>query len=136
MNQTIERTYVTLSQAKLLNEKGFDVPCRMCVADNDERPLPFNSLGRDLHVNSKHPYYSAPEQWELVEWLRVNHGIWVYVDFLGSWRYVIVKLEDNSRREGHFQRSADGDSFFVTERFDSPQEALSAAFDYILKNLT
>ena len=121
MNQTIERNYITLNQAKLLKEK-FDVPCRMCVADDDERPLPFNSLGRDLHVNSKHPYYSAPEQWELAEWLRINHGIWVSVHitrgyFVGNWSKIGTPYG--------------GDTKF----FYSPQEAYSEAFDYVLNKL-
>jgi hypothetical protein len=131
MSQTIERTYVTLSQAKLLKDK-FDVPCRMCVADDDERPLPFNSLGRDLHVNSKHPYYSAPEQWELVEWLRVNHGIWVYVDTheFGKWCFNYKKIEPTEEYPNINVNGA-----FSVEDFNSPQEALSAAFDYVLNKL-
>lgn len=63
----------------------------------------------------------APEQWQVVEWLRVNHGIWVYADFLGSWKYVIVRLEDNSRR--------------AIEGYKSSQEAYSSAFDYVLKKV-
>jgi hypothetical protein len=134
MNQTIERTYVTLSQAKLLKDK-FDVPCRMCVADDDERPLPFNSLGRDLHVNSKHPYYSAPEQWELVEWLRVNHGIWINVDVEGRNmdRYKFVCFRSHSERVSEYSKHIKDDTY--NGRYDKPQDALSAAFDYVLNKL-
>jgi hypothetical protein len=123
MNQPIERTYVTLNQAKLLKEK-FDVPCKMCVADDDERALPFNSLAGDLHVNSRHPYYSAPEQWELVEWLRLNHGIWIS-----------VSLDLSNTQLFDFEIQKKQWIMLSEEHYDTPQAAYSAAFDYVLNNL-
>jgi hypothetical protein len=125
MKQTIDRTYVTLNQAKLLKEKKFDVPCRLCVADDDERPLPFNSLVRDLHVNSLHPYYSAPEQWELAEWLRLNHGIWISVN----------RDYNDGVFLGYESKIDYTEGIIDCGTFNTPQEAYSAAFDYVLNNL-
>ncbi len=58
---------------------------------------------------------SAPEQHQVIEWLRVNHGIWIEVYY------------DNSRKE--YYTVLNGEEYM----FQSPQEAYSAAFDYINK---
>jgi hypothetical protein len=121
----IKPEYVTFEQAKLLKEKGFDEECKMCVAEGDERPLPFN-CGNTIHKNSLHPYYSAAEQWQVVEWLRVNHGIWISVDMVyettqtGFWYSIRQSKED--------------DMAIASNEYPTPQEAYSAAFDYILNN--
>ena len=72
-------TPVSFPLAKLLKEKGFDEPCKLCVEDGDERPLPFN-CGNTIHRNSLHPYYSAPTIADVVMWLYKKHGIWISVD--------------------------------------------------------
>jgi hypothetical protein len=101
----------------------------MCVEDGDDRPLPFD-CGRELHKNSLHPYYSAPEQGVVVEWLRVNHGIWVSVGvgslFHGDKFYILIKKYNIDRWE---LTPLDNESH---SPYDTPQEAYSAAFDYIL----
>jgi len=116
---------VTNAQSKLLKEKGFNEPCKM-VWDN------WNNLeewyGSLLHRNSDKNasvYYSAPEQWQVVEWLRIKHGIWIEVimTYPNKWEYNCLEIESNKQlAEIHSQLS-------------SPQEAYSAAFDYILTNL-
>jgi hypothetical protein len=127
----IKPAYTTLKQSKLLKEKGFDEECRMCVEDGDDRPLPFD-CGRELHKNSLHPYYSAPEQWVVVEWLRVNHGIWVDVGVGNLFHkckfYILIKTYNVDRWD---LTSLDNKTH---SPYDSPQEAYSAAFDYILTN--
>jgi hypothetical protein len=128
----IVQKYTTLDQSKVLKEKGFDEECRMCVEDGDDRPLPFD-CGRELHKNSLHPYYSAPEQWVVVEWLRINHDIWVSVGvgslFHGDKFFILIKKYNIDRWE---LTPLDNESH---SPYDTPQEAYSAAFDYILNNL-
>jgi hypothetical protein len=118
----IVQKYTTLDQSKVLKEKGFDEECRMCVEDGDDRPLPFD-CGRELHKNSLHPYYSAPEQWVVVEWLLQNHQIWITVTSISqeSWQWHITKPGDSLGK-------------LYEEDFYTPQEAYTAAFDYILTN--
>jgi hypothetical protein len=103
MTQKIDPQYVRFDTAKLLKEKGFA------------------NIQIDYGLNQMLNQSNPPEQWQVVEWLRVNHGIWVYTDFLGSWKYVIVKLKDNSRR--------------TIEGFNSPQEATEAGILYVLNKL-
>jgi hypothetical protein len=127
MNQEIKPRHVNSEQAKLLKEKGFDIECRMCIEEGDERPLPFN-CGNTIHKNSLHPYYSAPEQWQVVEWLRVKHGVWIFSDYgkkTKNWYYNIQFLPTQTT---HIER------ILWQDGFETPQEAYSAAFDYILNN--
>jgi hypothetical protein len=71
-------------------------------------------------------YFTAPEQWQVVEWLRVNHGEFVSTEiYLGKYRYVIYKANNP-----HSCRTPWRDN----KLFNSPQEAYSAAFDYIKDN--
>jgi hypothetical protein len=130
----IKPTYVTWEQAKWLKEKGFDVNTHMGYAY-------FQNLRKyKLMSHRESKDYSAPEQWQVVEWLRVVHGIWIVVDWMtrtkpyNSGYY--CHLRGTSKRLNQ-------DNFIVIndtlnpgyEVFNSPQEAYSAAFDYILKEL-
>jgi hypothetical protein len=65
----------------------------------------------------------------LVEWLRVNHGIWVRLTtYAFGFQY-------------HLDNTPDPETWNIDRRYDcaddfkTPQEAYSAAFDYILNNL-
>jgi signal peptidase I len=98
----IKPTYVTFEQAKLLKEKGFEV--------------------KEVRGG-----YLVPEQWQVVEWLRVKHGIWTVVNWGTNndevvWYYGISKIGINS-------------AFMEKPYYKTPQEAISAAFDYCLKEL-
>jgi hypothetical protein len=123
MNNEIKPHYVDFNTAKLLKEKGFDIDCKMCVEDEGERPLPFN-CGNTIHKNSLHPYYSAPEQWQVIEWLRINHDIWVEVNLplYNDFRFTIIDVNKKLLIK------------LSDEFYDTPQAAYSAAFDYIKEN--
>jgi hypothetical protein len=129
----IKPTYTTLKQSKVLKEKGFDEECRMCVEDGDDRPLPFD-CGRELHKNSLHPYYSAPEQWVVVEWLRINHDIWVLPEWQCGRKNWIFNIEKLNSYDETIEIQKNYYKELGEEEYNSPQEAYSAAFDYILTN--
>ena len=146
---------VTSEQAKLLKEKGFDVlGSHYYFADGEFREhslkgtngyygeeyeftlSEFNENWNDEWLTKKSgdrcfgcskdrgyfETFSAPEQWQVVEWLRVKHGIWITVGYLGDGYNCTVQ-----NKEG-WTKKAMGN-------FNSPQEAYSAAFDYVLTNL-
>lgn len=110
----IKPTYTTFEQAKWLFEKGF------------------KGIQIDYGLNQMLNNSKTPEQWEVVEWLRINHGIWVVPDIkhtkgvglhfgIDIWKLipeVEVKYIPNN----------------ISEDYNSPQEAYSAAFDYIKQN--
>jgi hypothetical protein len=128
MNE-IEPRYVTFEQAKWLKEIGFNVPCQFLYVNGKYR-IDFEKEG-DL-FNNRYPstqipidWCLGPEQSQVVEWLRVNHGIWVYtrpvLDEDGEWIFKgYVKMMSNFKAKE-----------YQTKLCREPQEAYSATFDYI-----
>jgi hypothetical protein len=131
----MEPKYITFEQAKFFSSKELDIDCtsfyvkpncKLFSVDEHGRHYSIKNTPKKLYKLGEHfvlkdeNVFLAPEQHQVVDWLLGKHGIWIYSDFLGSWKYVIVKLQDNSRR--------------TVEHFNSPQEAYSAAFDYIKNN--
>jgi hypothetical protein len=122
MTQKIIPAYVSFEQAKWLKEKGFDVLTWYCYLK--DRTVQFSSGDEndvDLYNHNLWDNYSMPEQWQVVEWLRVNHGIWICVNKSKD-------AEDN----GWFHYYVDNK--WSAKLYDTPQEAYSAAFDYILNS--
>jgi hypothetical protein len=137
--EQIQPSYATPEQAKKLKEIGFDSYTNIGYSESGKK---YYHQGGQEPVKNGQNYYegrdyqgepflcSAPEQWQIVEWLRINHGIWVSIHLSSKYngencfKYTIVKGEIVGIR-------------FISEanNFKSPQEAYSAAFDYILNNL-
>jgi len=133
MNQPIEPTYTTFEQSKLLKEKGIEIPTDECLffVDDINNHEEHQIKNRDdvfdggIGYNVAENEYRVYHQWELVEWLRVKHSIWISVqpnepftdnDWCNN-IFINLKLQ------------------FAFEGYSSPQEAYSAAFDYVLNNL-
>jgi hypothetical protein len=126
MTQEIKPTYVTFEQAKWLKEKGFKGRSRYYGGSGELVEVP-NIIEYDYrHTNNEMQRFrwEAPEQWQVCEWLRVKYGIWIYVlPYSTLFRPYAEELVDNDKFgkwEGH--------------KYSTPQEAYSAAFDYILNN--
>ncbi len=121
----IKPTYISFEQAKWLKEKGFDEKTWSYYYDGelhhgvlDDGEVKWNS---DSDYSS-HKCQAAPEQHIVIEWLRVNHNIH-------------VQPEKRFHKEGyyvgkiHISNSSYANPF--SKPFNSPQEAYSAAFNYI-----
>ena len=82
------------------------------------------------HINSKHPYYSAPTHALAIEWIMVNFGIVIstrHLPFNQKFGYEITgKYEKETR--GYIKP-------YNLIHYNSPQEAISEALLYTLKNL-
>jgi hypothetical protein len=141
--ENIQPTHATFEQAKLLKEKKFIMKCRSYYLKGYDYPFEgvddeywgdnkFKNWNADvIGIKPFEGFTSAPEQWQVVEWLRVKHGIWVSVQYIG----VIVNRE---LIEFHYEIKycKELPNLIRNENsFNSPQEAYSAAFDYILNNL-
>jgi hypothetical protein len=127
----IKPEYVTFEQAKWLKEKGLIANCKRYWVkySNTEykemSDIQLEDLDREIGIGSNLiiPKY---EQWQVVEWFRVNHGIWISVDMVyettqtGFWYSIRQSKED--------------DKAICSNDYPTPQEAYSAAFDYILNN--
>jgi len=156
MNNNIEPAYVTFEQAIALKEKGFDEECSHSYKEvepivlyqhqdkkynNSFKKEWQNTVRKNSHMdNAVINRYSAPEQWQVVEWLRINHGIWVGLiaddDYtfkfeINTWSWY---EPEKCHRLGHrvLGKSMWGTS---SKPYDSPQKAYLSAFDYILNNL-
>ena len=125
----IEPTYATLAQAKLLKQKGFSESCLYWYGEEDawgQKSILKIPISLHTHKNSKAPNntFSAPEHWMVVEWLRLEHSIWVS-----------VQIAPNKKPDMFWYRINTLKDMYTGKNLDSPQAAYSAAFDYTLNNL-
>jgi hypothetical protein len=131
----IKPTYITFEQAKWLKEKGYEIDtdeilfCRDEINNIEEHQL----KNRDVIYNATSINYKVGEneyriyhQWEFVEWLRVNHGIWVEVRYYEFYKVFIYEIVGLNNGKGTTSKGI--------SHFYSPQEAYSAAFNYIFNN--
>jgi hypothetical protein len=70
--------------------------------------------------------FSAPEEWQVVEWLRINHDIYI-VPFPE-----LLNGEQERYYPAIFEKGIGGD---IEQYFDTPQEAYLVAFDYVLNEI-
>ena len=132
----IKPTYISFEQAKWLKEKGFDEPtwCHYYkgkfnygILDNGE--IQFNSDSD--YVNDE--CFAAPEQWLALEWLRVNHGIWIAVTpVLVEKAASPIKFDYEIYYSDEIKYGDEVEIDYLPA--NTPQEAYSAAFDYIKDN--
>jgi hypothetical protein len=140
----IEPAYATFEQGKKLKEKGFNQRTKMVWLDALGQHL--REVHLSLELNDKE--YNAPEQWQIVEWLRVEKGIWIqpFIQFENAiedecaetleYGYGVYNFEEmrkmNQNVFPYICRDEVDNHVFG---FKSPQEAYSAAFDHILNEL-
>ena len=135
MTQEIKPTYVTFEQyesycdlklLQLLYDKGF----RFKLETEGHRVI--NNLAEqrfnegDVSYCNNYITYSV-----VIEWLRVNHGIWVSVNIAmdDKWYFELYNLKDKRNAEIIIEEED------FTDFHNSTKEAYSAAFDDILNNL-
>jgi hypothetical protein len=135
MIQEIKPTYVTFEQAKWLKEKGLVANCKRYWVKytnteyKEMSDVELDNLDREIGIggNLIIPKY---EQHQVVEWLRINHGIWVSVNIAmdDKWYFELYNLKVKRNAEIIIEDEN------VTDFHNSTKEAYSAAFDYIKDN--
>jgi hypothetical protein len=148
--EQIEPAYVTFEQGKKLKEKGFNVECRNYYLEKDKAlhegfedeywgDYRCRNWNADvIGIKPFQGFVSAPEQWQIVEWLRVNHGIHIEVscDVYGELWYANLFVcskevwEDEDKRHNILTANRK----FINEH-KSKKEAYSAAFEHTLNKL-
>jgi hypothetical protein len=119
-------TPINFELAKLLKEKGFNIPQLYFYIDGDISWKVDNTRCR----NQIEGEYAAPTISEVVMWLYEKHGIWISV---------IDKNTDQT--EWEFQTSKKGIGLvfssgqYPPKFYNSPTEAYEAAIEYCLTNL-
>jgi len=143
----IKPTYITFEQATKLSELKADLcsnrnqwllaedkgnMSKAFICDDDELES-YTQIDEDTEHNVYH-CLSIPEQWQVVEFLRVNYDVWIeihHIKTFGVNRFHII-IWKYGEEDYHTIHCDNGVGYKV---WDSPQEAISAAFDYILNNL-
>lgn len=148
-------TPITFELAKLLKEKGFDVPMLSCYFKKDEISenysiinqyeieyindkgnfilIPYNENDRSLYLDKINfnswgdLTYSAPTTTEVVTWLYDKHGIWIIAIPQGLSTTWVFSLFNTEPGKGRI--------IFDSPSFNSPTEAYESAIEYTLKNL-
>jgi hypothetical protein len=158
--EQIQPAYATFEQAEKLKEKNFDVKCKHYYEfaltskknKQDGYSGPFgwkkgelniqsgHFINNDKHVDSSNEAWflcSRPEQWQIVEWLRVNHGIHIEVscDVYGELWYAKLHVCSKEVWEDLDKRHNILTAHHKFNEHKSKQEAYSTAFDHILKEL-
>ena len=113
-------TPVSFEIAKVLKEKGFNIPQLYFYIDGDISWKVDNTRCR----NQIEGEYAAPTITEVVMWLYEKHGIWITVTSISqeSWQC-------------HMCRKGDSLGKCYLEDFYTPTEAYESAIEYTLKNL-
>lgn len=127
----IKRAFVTFEQAKLLWENKF------FNADVLKWWITFNGHTEPSLINYRahnDAFIQAPEHWQVIEWLRITHNIWVEVHHIvtngvNRFHLIIWRYTESDYRTIH---CSNGVGYEV---YDNPQEAYSAAIDYVLKDM-
>lgn len=144
---TIEPSYVSFEIAKLLKEKGFDVPCtsyyELALTTNEDSQDGFSGpFGwKEGELNRQQGYFingdkqsdvsneawflcAAPELWCVQQWLLVTHNLWTPITSRSqeSWQCHVTGIGEPL-----------GKLYF--EDLNSPQEALEEGIKYCLNNL-
>ena len=118
-------TPVNFELAKLLKEKGYDIPSLKCYLEDSSVQISSGDEGDFEEYNhNQWDNYSAPTISEVVMWLYEKHNIWIY-----SFRHDFDK---------EFYWSIDTkneDEFTSDDVFNSPTEAYEAAITYTLTKL-
>jgi hypothetical protein len=104
-------TPVSFEIAKLLMEKGFDKHC----------PMIYNTHGELSNVHFS-VFCKAPTIAEVVMWLYEKYEVWISVD-------------PESDTDTWFHTISHNKSETIFGNCNSPTEAYSTAFDYVLNNL-
>lgn len=154
-------TPVKYPLAKLLKEKGFDIPknkmyCRSIPMFEGSHVIKFHDGDKHECSNIPHDwnntespvgtttYYSAPTISEVVMWLYEKHGIWIdptpsIIEHNSSsdtleWVYKIFILEVYLKR-GKVWGETNKGLYVSSYYYNSPTEACEAAIEYVLNSL-
>jgi hypothetical protein len=134
----IERFHVSFEQSMRLKLKGFDLEVISAWEQSSkdvriveamysyDKYQDWNKYS-DREFPKYNIYYSCPEYFEVIEWFRIKHGIWICVDF--------SEVDESFTYKIHLIKSDKLPRIFTDCGYESPQEATSAAINYVLDKL-
>lgn len=125
----IKERFVPYELAKLLKEKGFDVPCNFCTSLNDEdKNLAFCSNPRNFNAHGR--YINRPTYQMVIDWLESKD---IIISIIASscqidllYEYEIIKLD--KERFGYISQKCE-------DNFSTRWDALEDAIKWCLNNI-
>jgi hypothetical protein len=131
-------TPVSFELAKLLKEKGFDIPCKEGWVNylqlfTGETRMPDNESNLVIDRLGNSHLIERPTIAEVCMWLYEKHGIWIKVNWYNVknnnifWSYTIEKILQYPEPIDYTPQN--------TINSNSPTEAYEAAIEYTLNNL-
>ncbi len=151
----IESQHVTYEIALNLKKKGFNVPCYSFYNGDEIQRTPYQ-WNHNLHegiyesdvpgtkvgtITKGSPIQlSAPEIWQVVEWLRAKREIWIYTypvepfsDLEDNYPRIVWMSKVCSLSQLRFEKFiVDADNELLINHHRSPQDAYMAAINYLL----
>jgi len=125
----IKEAYVSFEVAKLLKDKGFNVPC--CRRYNGDSMITQSALHSTPYYQEEKTsgYVLCPTHQMAMAWLREKHNI--HIEFIIFWMLRIYYSVDIV----NFQIGKEIKRIKTLPNFDSYEEAVEAAIKYCLENL-
>lgn len=126
MNNNITESYCSYEVSKLLKEKGFNIYQPTQYESGVNKQTVYNYTQSQCEFFGD--VYYRPTHALVIEWLRVNFGIWIVINFANKtqWYFDCNKVNTSGKEK----RLYSSNYLFV-----SPQEATEAALLYTLINL-
>jgi hypothetical protein len=140
---------VTFEQAVKLKEMGFDEPCKYYYdLEFKESTFHVGDVG-DTYKNSeitngygkeKFPMVSSPTLNEVVDWFLKVHSVWIFTYPVAPYVFddedypkVVWVSKICSMFQVNFDRFIDADNGLAVNHHHTPDDAISAAIDHMLK---
>ena len=120
MNKQITEDYVSYEIAKLLKEKGFDIPCRQAYFNG-------SLVDYTMYGFCDGELLDCPSQSLALKWLREVHNWYIDIRFNRHYQYYIPIVYNMS---GTLESIAE-----LEERPKQYEQAVEAALKYTLENL-
>jgi len=125
----IQEAYCSFEVAKLLKEKGFDIPVnyeyhyKISIPQFHKKKHNFNGIE---YRNCSSEWCSAPTHQMAIAWIVEKYNIFIEVSILkhNCWAYTIHKILSNKVEE-----------LYNDGEFKSHEEAVESALKYYLTNL-
>ena len=126
----IKEAYVSFEVAKLLKEKGFNVPCLRVYDKNGIICIRYS--GFDIpHNYTNTLLYLCPTHQMAMAWLREVHNIFIVIE-PNLYDYI------NEKNSSYMCSLWQGDNYYeklLSKDFPSYEEAVEATLKYVLENL-
>lgn len=138
----ITEDYCSYEISRLLEEKGFDIPCKYAWHGGIKKP-DFHRHSRNFnggeYKDLRTKWYSAPTHQMAMKWLREAHGLFIQIGYYEDW------ADDADGKKVDSWNYWGIDIFYlpsglrvdpeITDQYDTYKEAVEAAIKYSLENL-